>query len=124
MKVECSLGEVVDKLVILKIKEQNIVDEIALVHVRAEIDAIQEAWIAEGLPALESLEVWQKLGDINRRLWAVENDLRECERDSAFGDRFIQLARSVYQLNDLRAKLKRMVSESVGSRLIEQKSYA
>jgi hypothetical protein len=123
VRVECSLGEIVDKITILKLKEQNIVDETALAHVRREIGALQQAWYAEGLPAMESLEVWMDLLEVNRRLWTVENNLRECERRCDFGDRFVQLARSVYQLNDWRAELKRVINETFGSRLVEQKSY-
>ncbi|BEH09854.1 hypothetical protein GSUET_14660 [Geobacter sulfurreducens subsp. ethanolicus] len=123
MKIECSFGEIVDKMTILRLKEQKIVDETALAHVRTEISAIQEAWVAEGLPEFESLEIWAELTEVNLKLWDVENCLRECESLSDFGDHFVTLARSVYQFNDLRTKLKGKVNQMLGSSLMEQKSY-
>lgn len=123
MKVECSFGEVVDKVTILRLKEQNITDETTLLHLRTEIAALKAAWSAVGLPNMETLENWVDLKEVNRRLWAVENDLRECEHFKNFGNHFVQLARQVYRLNDRRTKLKRAVNEKFGSRLVEHKTY-
>ncbi len=65
-----------------------------------------------------------ELKAVNEVLWGIEDDIRLCERDEDFGPRFIALARSVYRTNDRRAALKRQVNELLGSKLIEEKSYA
>lgn len=123
MKVECSFGEVVDKVTILMLKEQNITDETVSLNLRTEINALKAAWSAVGLPGMETLENWVELKEVNRRLWALENDLRECERFKNFDNRFVQFARQVYLLNDRRTKIKRSVNEKFGSRLDEHKFY-
>jgi hypothetical protein len=60
---------------------------------------------------------------VNERLWEVEDELRDCERRQEFGARFVELARSVYRLNDERGRLKRRINERCGSALVEEKSY-
>ena len=65
-----------------------------------------------------------KLKQVNEALWQIEDDIRQCERVQDFGQRFVELARSVYQRNDLRAALKRRIDVLLGSRLVEEKSYA
>jgi hypothetical protein len=69
-------------------------------------------------------ELVTELRNVNSTLWRVEDDIRECERSSDFGPRFIELARSVYHQNDRRSAIKRSINELTGSRLIEEKSYA
>ncbi len=123
MNVEVPLGEVVDKVAILVIKSQRITDDQKLAHVRTELATLQQAWDAAGHPTLTGLADWQPLLEVNGRLWDVEDDIRECERALDFGPRFIELARSVYRLNDKRAEHKRNISVALGSRLLEQKSY-
>ena len=61
--------------------------------------------------------------DINKKLWKVEDDLRDCEQKSYFGEKFVELAREVYQLNDVRAIIKKQINQKYGSELIEEKSY-
>lgn len=123
MLVEAALGDVVDRLTILHIKDQRL-DDAARIHVLRERDALSRAWAAEGLPVLHQLPQWSGLLEVNTALWEVEDALRECERRSDFGARFVELARSVYRLNDRRAALKRDVNTALGSRLVEQKGYA
>jgi hypothetical protein len=72
----------------------------------------------------ELVRLAAELKGVNEKLWRIEDDIRLCERDEDFGTRFIALARSVYRTNDRRAALKRQVNELLGSRLIEEKSYA
>ena len=124
MKVELPLGDVVDKITILLIKEEHIKDSAKLDNIRSELATLRAAWTDAGHPALESLADWQELRDVNQSLWNVEDDLRDLERDRDFGDRFVQLARSVYKINDRRAALKRSINVALGSRLVEEKSYA
>lgn len=123
MKVELPLGEIVDKVAILVIKEQRIADEEKLGHVRAELETLRKSWAEAGHPAMDGLADWPPLLEVNGKLWDVEDEIRECERRSDFGEDFVRLARSVYRLNDQRAAHKRNISVALGSRLMEQKSY-
>ncbi|MBX3458663.1 MAG: hypothetical protein KF696_01715 [Planctomycetes bacterium] len=123
MQVELPLGDVVDKMAILVIKDRNISDAEKLKHVRAELETLRQAWTAAGYPDHETLPDWPPLLEVNGKLWDVEDEIRECERAGDFGPRFIELARSVYRLNDKRAEHKRNISIALGSRLLEQKSY-
>ncbi|HCH65759.1 MAG: hypothetical protein CL927_00410 [Deltaproteobacteria bacterium] len=124
MKVELPLGDVVDKITILLIKEEQIKDSAKLENIRSELATLRAAWSDAGHPALEALADWEALREVNQSLWNVEDDLRDLERDGEFGARFVELARSVYMINDRRAALKRSINLALGSRLVEEKSYA
>lgn len=124
MKVELPLGDVVDKITILLIKQVKITDPSKLHNIQTELDTLRAAWTAAGHPALESLADWDGLREVNGQLWDVEDDLRDLERDKDFGPGFVAHARSVYKLNDRRAALKRSINVALGSRLVEEKSYA
>lgn len=124
MKVDLPLGDVVDKVTILRIKERRIADPDKVAHVVRELDVLLAAWAETGHPAMEALDDWAGLAQVNEQLWDVEDDLRDCERRGDFGPDFVRLARSVYVLNDRRAARKRAINEALGSALVEQKSYA
>lgn len=124
MKVELPLGDVVDKITILLIKTVKITDPSKLQNIQTELDTLRAAWTEAGHTALEDLTDWDGLREVNGQLWDVEDDLRDLERDKDFGPRFVELARSVYKLNDRRAALKRSINVALGSRLVEEKSYA
>jgi hypothetical protein len=122
--VPISVGELLDKITILEIKAERIADPAKLANVRLELEAL--AGLRRGL-ALESAGIRgliAELGQVNRRLWEVEDLLRDCERAQEFGAEFIRLARAVYKENDLRARLKRRLNEETGSDLVEEKSYS
>lgn len=123
MKVELPVGEVVDKVAILVIKEQRIEDAQKVAHVRNELEVLRQSWVEKGFPEMTGLADWAPLLQVNTKLWEVEDEIRECERQKDFGPKFIELARSVYRLNDKRAEHKRNISVALGSALIEQKSY-
>jgi hypothetical protein len=123
--VPVSIGEVVDKITILRIKEEKIRDEAKLRNIRdelRELEACYHSHVGEVSPTVASLT--QSLLEINRKLWTIEDDIRECERRKDFGETFIQLARAVYFTNDDRARVKREINVALGSRFIEEKSYA
>lgn len=122
MKVECALGEVIDKLTILRIKEERL-SAPARADVRREIDALLDAWGAEVGTPVEAVDGYADLDRVNRELWDVEDALRDCEARLDFGERFVALARSVYRLNDRRSDVKRRINLALGSRLVEHKSY-
>jgi hypothetical protein len=119
--VPVSLGELVDKITILQIKEERLAGD-ALTNVRQELAALRHA--LAGLKLAIDPELVEALQQTNERLWRIEDDIREQERRQDFGERFVELARSVYQENDRRAALKRRINTSYGSALIEEKSYA
>jgi tetratricopeptide (TPR) repeat protein len=122
--VEIAPGELIDKITILEIKAQRIVDEAKLRNVRTEL-AVLVAARDDALPRTAALdELTSELRQVNEALWEIEDAIRLEEREQSFGDRFIELARSVYRENDRRAALKWRINELVGSRLIEEKNYA
>lgn len=120
MKVEVPLGDVVDKVIILRIK----LEKIGTAHVQRELDSLVESWESEGLPPMSTLPQYGPLGAVNARLWDVEDALRSLESEDRFDSHFVALARSVYGLNDERAALKRAINLALGSKLVEEKSYA
>jgi len=116
-----SLGEIVDKVTILEIKLANISDPLRRSHVTKELDLL----IASFSSILLKYEHEKTLLlDINSKLWSVEDELRELEKIGNFDDRFVQLARSVYHLNDQRASIKYQINISSESYIVEQKSYS
>lgn len=122
MKIEVSIGEVVDKYTILTIKKLFIHDSEKLVNVEKEWKIIKSALLKK-YPETLTEPFTQELYDINKKLWKVEDDLRDCEHKNYFGEKFVELAREVYQLNDVRAIIKKQINQKYGSELIEEKSY-
>ena len=117
-----SLGELVDKISILIIKQKNIADENKLDHVKKELDFLQKTLM--NYVQKEEINIYlENLININSKLWNIEDDIRECERKKLFDQTFIDLARSVYFTNDERAKVKNDINKNFGSELVEVKSY-
>ena len=117
-----SLGELVDKISILIIKQKNITDETKLDHVKKELDFLQKT-LMNYVQQEEINNYLENLININSKLWNIEDDIRECERKKLFDQTFIDLARSVYYTNDERAKVKNDINKTFGSELVEVKSY-
>ena len=117
-----SLGELVDKISILIIKQKNITDETKLDHVKKELDFLQKT-LVNYVQQKEINNYLENLININSKLWNIEDDIRECERKRLFDQTFIDLARSVYFTNDERAKVKNDINKIFGSELVEVKSY-
>jgi len=122
MKVEISLGELVDKVTILAIKLQKIVDPEKLKNIRKEYDLLHRDMVTAGIT--ETSMEYDLLIDVNRNLWDIEDRIREKESAKSFDVEFIELARSVYFKNDARAAVKREINIKFGSDLIEEKSYS
>ena len=117
-----SLGELVDKISILIIKQKNITDETKLDHVKKELDFLQKT-LMNYVQQEEINNYLENLININSKLWNIEDDIRECERKKLFDQTFIDLARSVYFTNDERANVKNDINKNFGSELVEVKSY-
>ena len=117
-------GELIDKLTILRLKEERITDPAKVANVRIEKEALVEIADAHigGSAALDDL--WDMLYQFNADLWVIEDDIRDCEKSGEFGETFIRLARAVYMTNDRRAGVKKQINVLLGSTLIEEKSYA
>ena len=122
--IPISPGEVVDRLTILEIKSERISDKTKLVDVHHELGKLLEA-AKSAIPDSQDMRALRaELKAVNEELWVIEDDIRECERRSDFGDTFIELARAVYYTNDQRTAIKRKINEALGSDLIDEKSYA
>ncbi len=119
-----SPGELLDKLTILQIKSENILDGDKLINVNTERTALQNVVNTHILKTKAIQFLTASLLAVNKELWAIEDDIRDCERAGDFGDDFIRLARAVYVTNDKRADLKKQINIEMGSNLIEEKSYA
>lgn len=124
MMVEVSVGEVIDKITILELKNAKISDPTKLANVQAELTTLNETVAAALTPTAELDALRAELYAINAALWDIEDEIRICESRGDFGPRFIELARAVYVTNDQRATVKKQINLAVGSRLVEEKSYA
>lgn len=122
--VEIAPGELLDKITILQIKQARLTDPAKHANVCRELELLQKARAHALIETHELTALSTELKSVNERLWDVEDALRQCEHDRDFGSRFVSLARSVYQLNDHRALLKRRINELCDSPLREEKSYA
>ncbi len=124
ISVEVSPGELIDKITILEIKLERIKDADKLENIKREWEILTAARDGAIKPTDELERLTGELKESNLRLWEIEDDIRQCENDKDFGDKFVELARGVYVNNDKRSRLKREINELLGSRLIEEKSYA
>ena len=120
MQIEVSIGEIVDKLSILQIKLENITDEGKLVNIKKEFNYLYNI-VFKDLQI--QLDDYQRLLDINKQLWDIEDDIRDEERAKRFEDKFIELARAVYVTNDERSRIKKDINIKYGSDFVEEKSY-
>jgi len=116
-----SIGEVFDKISILEIKREKIIDLVKRENACREYDLLWEKVIS--FSEVERKSFLLNLKDINLKLWNVEEKLRELELKNEFGDEFVKLARSVYKLNDERFAIKDQVNRHFGSFIREVKSY-
>ncbi|MBW2557915.1 MAG: tetratricopeptide repeat protein [Deltaproteobacteria bacterium] len=123
VKVEVSIGEFIDKLVILKIKAERITDPLKLGNVRTELEILQSMYEKQISKSVKLDGLIEELWKVNNKLWDTEDALRKEELHKRYDQNFIELARSVYFTNDHRANIKRKINELLGSHIIEEKSY-
>ena len=123
MKIEVSIGEIVDKLTILDIKMANILDPEKLRNISKEYGYLKDV-VEDDLKISTESEEYLKLLNINKELWDIEDDIRDKERNQEFDNKFIDLARAVYVTNDKRADAKKEINLKYGSTFVEEKSYS
>jgi|LauGreDrversion4_2_1035121.scaffolds.fasta_scaffold42342_2 hypothetical protein len=121
--VPVSWGELVDKITILEIKKIHISRPNALTNIDKELVYLNALLLSDHEVVAITKEYKMQLLDVNLRLWKVEDDIRDKELLQEFDTIFIELARSVYRLNDERAKLKKAINLALNSELVEEKSY-
>jgi hypothetical protein len=122
MNIEVSHGEIVDKLTILQIKKENIIDPSKLDNIIKEYNYLLSVVENDLGISTESPEYLELLS-INKELWVIEDDIRDKERLKEFDGDFVELARSVYFTNDVRAKIKKEINLKYSSGFVEEKSY-
>jgi DNA-binding transcriptional regulator PaaX len=124
IKVPVSPGELLDKITILRIKSKRMSDEKKLANVRLELQELEQTWSGSPYFKINIAADIDALQAVNEKLWVIEDDIRDKERAQAFDAEFVRLARSVYVENDERAAIKRRINVTLGSTLVEEKSYA
>jgi hypothetical protein len=120
VKIEVSIGEIVDKLSILQIKKERIIDEEKLKNIVKEYEYLHDVVFNQ---LNINMEDYLLLYSNNGKLWNIEDNIRYFERNNIFDNRFIEVARSVYLTNDKRSEIKKEINIKYGSKFVEEKSY-
>ena len=121
--VEVSVGELLDKISILEIKKEKIKDTEKLKFISNEHSILKDQ-LEKNVKSDDKLnKLFQNLKEINAKLWVIEDDKRDCEKNKDFGDKFIKLSRDVHILNDDLAKIKLEINNHTGSSIKEIKEY-
>ena len=121
--VEVSIGELLDKISILEIKQEKIKDPEKLKFINEENSILKDQLNSNVKSDEKLIELFESLKQINARLWVIEDDKRQCEKEKDFTDTFIKLSRDVHFLNDDRAKIKLEINNHTGSKIKEIKEY-
>ena len=118
-----SWGELIDKITILEIKQVKINSLAAVININKELNYL-DSIVENNIGVAELIiDLKRLLLDVNKQLWKVEDDIRDKELRKEFDNDFIELARKVYRLNDERAKLKKLINQTLKSEIVEEKSY-
>ena len=117
-----SLGDLIDKISILVIKEKKITDEKKNNLIREELTLLKKT-LNEAINNNAINNYLNQLIDVNSALWNIEEEIRDCERNKKFDQKFIELSRSVYFTNDKRSEIKLEINNKFGSKIVEVKSY-
>lgn len=123
IQIEISVGEFLDKLTILQIKQARIKDPTKLKHINTELKTLITFWENSNYKQLNLDDQITALKAINEELWDIEDEIRLFEQYNRFDDAFVVLARAVYIKNDKRAAIKKIINVASKSKLIEEKSY-
>ena len=123
-QIPISWGELLDKITILQIKLENLTSKGALENVERELKQLQYIFSQSCPDSIQPKQLEVELKETNQKLWDIEDEIRDKEKNKFFDDEFIQLARSVYITNDERSRIKRTINEIFGSEFVEEKSYS
>ena len=121
--VEVSVGELLDKITILEIKQEKIKDREKLKYINEEYDVLKDQFSKNVKSDPKLNDLFDSLKKINAKLWVIEDDKRLCEKEKKFDEKFIKLSRDVHFLNDKRAKIKLEINNYTGSKIKEIKEY-
>ena len=121
--VEVSVGELLDKISILEIKQDKIKDVNKLEFIKSEHSILKDQLKINVQSSSQLEKLFNSLKEINAKLWVIEDDKRQCEKNKDFGEKFIKLSRDVHFLNDDRAKIKLEINNLTGSKIKEIKEY-
>jgi|TARA_B110000503_G_scaffold42885_1_gene70219 hypothetical protein len=122
--IPISWGELIDKITILQIKSERLSSKDALINIITELNKLSKIYDAKKSEKSNINRLEAELRLVNTKLWNIEDDIRNKERQQMFDNDFIQLARSVYITNDERSRIKRKINDLFGSELVEEKGYA
>ena len=122
--IPISWGELIDKITILQIKSERLSSKDALINIITELNKLSKIYEAKKPEKSNINRLEAELRLVNTKLWNIEDDIRNKERQQMFDNDFIQLARSVYITNDERSRIKRKINDLFGSELVEEKGYA
>jgi len=120
---EISAGELIDKITILEIKKEKIINKEKVIEIDKELASLNETLKKSIIDESKILSFKSDLKNINLKLWDIEDGKRFAEKNKKFDEKFIQLARNVYKFNDERAKIKLAINNALGSNIKEVKSY-
>lgn len=123
LQAPISTGDLLDRISILEIKKSRLIDASRRRNVERELEILRACFQAN-FNETEIDKFIRSLYEVNRKLWDIEDTIRDCERGMDFGPKFIHLARSVYMTNDIRAQIKRKINELLHSDIIEEKCYS
>ena len=121
--IEVSVGELLDKLTILEIKQEKIKDSEKLKYINDEYSVLKDELNKSVRTNPKLDELFNSLKKINEKLWVIEDDKRLCEKNSDFGEKFVKLSRDIHFLNDKRGKIKLEINNHTGSKIKEIKEY-
>ncbi len=124
IKIEISVGELLDKITILEIKTERIKDAKKLININKELEVLNSHWSKSSFTNNSLDNEINALKKVNEQLWEIEDAIRGKEKEQAFDKEFVELARSIYFANDKRANIKHTINSKTGSDLIEEKSYS
>ena len=123
VNIPISLGELLDKISILEIKNKKILDESKILNIKKELNGLKKVLDELKINLSETNSLYNKLYKINLTLWEIEDSIRVLEKNEDFGEKFIELARSVYITNDQRFEVKNDINKLFNSEYVEEKSY-
>jgi|TARA_X000001036_G_scaffold375894_1_gene364962 hypothetical protein len=123
VNVPISLGELLDKISILEIKNKKILNKSKNLNIKKELKGLKNVLSGLGINLSETNKLYSELYKINLTLWEIEDSIRVLEKNEDFGEKFIELARSVYMTNDQRFEVKNNINKLFNSEYVEEKSY-